>query len=194
MNKEIELKFGIIDIPELNKNKIIEICKISQNYIYHDEFSAIRVRSILNIKSKKLEYIYTVKTKGNIKDNNSVYEIESNITEEEYKNIQKVANNIIEKYRIKIQLDNNLIAELDLYYGKLEGLITVEVEFSNEGQINKFNKPIWFAEELDKKLFSNAHLSKMSREDFLNIIDQQKFNNNMLIKNKIEKIINDLQY
>ena len=53
LNKEIELKFGVLDIPELNKYKSIEIYKIVQNYIFQDKFSAIRVRSILNVKTKK---------------------------------------------------------------------------------------------------------------------------------------------
>ena len=63
MNKEIELKFGISDIPELEKYQSIEIYKISQNYIFQDKFSAIRVRSILDVKTKKVEYIYS-KDKG----------------------------------------------------------------------------------------------------------------------------------
>ena len=50
MNKEIELKCEISDIPQLKEMKDIEIYKISQNYIYQDKFSSIRVRSIFNPK------------------------------------------------------------------------------------------------------------------------------------------------
>ena len=100
-------------------------------------------------------------------------------------------NNIIEKYRIKIPIDNGLIAELDIYCGKLEGLVTIEVEFTGEEQINKFNKPIWFGSQIDKNVFSNANLSRLSRNEFLNIIDNDEFEKNMLIKNKIERFITE---
>ena len=103
MNKEIELKCEISDIPQLKEMKDIEIYKISQNYIYQDKFSSIRVRSIFNPKCNKAEYVYTVKTKGNIQDNYSLYEIESNITEQEYEQMQELSNHVIEKYRIKWQ-------------------------------------------------------------------------------------------
>ena len=185
MNKEIELKFEISDIPNMNEYKKIELYKISQNYIYQDMFSAIRTRKIVNLQSKEISYIYTVKTKGDVENNYSVYEIESNITKDEYISLQSNSN-IVEKYRIEIPLKNKLIAEIDVYYGNLEGLITVEVEFSNESDVENFIKPVWFGNTLDKKIFSNANLSKMERKDFLKIIDKNKFEKNMKIKKYIE--------
>lgn len=188
MNKEIELKFGIKDIPNLDEYKEIKRYKIVQDYLYQDEFSAIRKREIVDLQKEKSEYIYTVKTKGNIKDNNSVYEIETILSKEKYESIQN-RNNLIEKYRIKIPIDKDLIAELDIYYGKLEGLITIEVEFQNENNLNKFVKPIWFGDELDRKVFSNANLSKMSRDEFIQTMGVNNINRNMVIKNNIESYI-----
>ena len=192
MNKEIELKCEISDIPQLKEMEDIEIYKISQNYLYQDKFSSIRVRSIFNPKCNKTEYVYTVKTKGNIQDNYSLYEIESNITEQEYEQMQELSNYVIEKYRIKIPLNNKLMAELDLYNGKLEGLLTVEVEFPNKEELKKFSKPNWFGENLDKKIFSNANLSKMTREQFLNMIDRESYEKNVCIRKEIEKLIKNL--
>ena len=192
MNKEIELKCEISDIPQLKKMEDIEIYKISQNYIYQDKFSSIRVRSIFNPKCNKTEYVYTVKTKGNIQDNYSLYEIESIITEQEYEQMQELSNYVIEKYRIKIPLNNELMAELDLYNGKLEGLLTVEVEFPNKEELKKFSKPNCFGENLDKKIFSNANLSKMTREQFLNMIDRESYEKNVCIRKEIEKLIKNL--
>lgn len=103
--------------------------------------------------------------------------------------MQELSNYVIEKYRIKIPLDNQLVAELDLYNGKLEGLITVEVEFPNEEELKRFSKPNWFGENLDKKIFSNANLSKMSREQFLNSIDRESYKKNVCIRKEIEKLI-----
>lgn len=74
-----------------------------------------------------------------------------------------------------------------IYYGNLEGLITVEVEFSSESNLRKFVKPRWFGDELNKKIFSNANLSNMSRDEFINIMGVDNINRNMVLKNKIEE-------
>lgn len=189
MNKEIELKFGIKKCPNIEEYKNIEAYKILQTYVYSDKFSAIRTRKISDINASKSKYIYTVKTKGDIESKNSVYEIEKDITKEEYDKINNQCSNIVEKCRIKIFIDNNLIVELDLYYGKLEGLITVEVEFPNETKLSNFCKPDWFGIELDKKCFSNANLSKMTKDEFIKLIGNENIENNIKIKNEIEKRI-----
>lgn len=189
MNKEIELKFEVKDMPKLDGHKKIDIYKIIQYYLYKDEFSAIRKREVLDINNNIHEYIYTVKTKGNIPNNKSVYEIETVVSREKYESIQK-NKNIVEKYRIKIPIDENLIAELDIYDGNLEGLITVEVEFENEMQLDKFIKPVWFGSKLDKIIFSNANLSDISREKFVNLVGKDNINKNILLAKKIRERLN----
>jgi adenylate cyclase len=51
--------------------------------------------------------------------------------------------------------------EIDIYQGKLESLMTAEIEFTNLLESKKFIVPKWFDKELtgDKK-FSNANLAK----------------------------------
>ena len=186
MNKEIELKFGIENMPNFDEYENIKVYEIVQDYLYKDEFSSIRKRKLLDLQQEECKYIYTVKTKGDIKNNNSVYEIETTISKEEYDCIQS-KNNIVKKYRICIPITDKLIAEIDIYYGNLEGLITVEVEFKNEKDLSIFKKPIWFGDELNKKFFSNANLSNMSRDEFVNIMGVDNINKNMVLKNKIEK-------
>lgn len=188
MNKEIELKFGIKKCPDIKEWNNIKTYKILQTYLYNDEFSAIRTRKISDIDNNG-KYIYTVKTKGDIKNKNSVYEIEKEITEEEYEQINNQCINTIEKYRIKIPIDNNMVAELDVYYGKLEGLITVEVEFPDENKLLNFIRPDWFGIELNKKYFSNANLSRITKEDFVNLVGKDSIESNIKIKNEIESII-----
>lgn len=186
MNKEIELKFAIKDIPILDEYKKINICKIIQYYLYKDEFSAIRKRDILDMNNNIHKYIYTVKTKGDIQNNKSVYEIETVISREKYEAI-KENKNIVEKYRIKIPIDEKLIAELDIYCENLEGLITVEVEFENEMQLDKFIKPAWFGSELDKITFSNANLSHISKKELVKLVGIDNINKNILLANKIRE-------
>ena len=60
MNKEIERKFAIKYWPE--KIKIEKVEQIEQAFLYADANTNIRIRR-MQVKDK-LEYIYTVKTKG----------------------------------------------------------------------------------------------------------------------------------
>lgn len=188
MDKEIEKKFSVINIPNIKNNEENKVYKIIQQYIYQDNFTAIRKRKIIDYYNKNSTYVYTVKTKGNIENDNAMYEIETNILEEEYNRVQD-SDNVVEKIRIEIPINNNLIAELDIYYGKLEGFITVEVEFEDENEMKKFIKPQWFGKELDKKDFSNAILSKLSREQFLSLISKEELEKNLEMKANIEKLI-----
>lgn len=190
MDKEIEKKFNIINVPNLKKCEDIKVYKITQQYLYQDKFSAIRKRKIIDNYNKKSRYVYTVKTKGKIENKNSMYEIETNITEQEYNEIPDT-NNIIEKIRIAMPINSNLTAELDIYYGKLEGFITVEVEFKDENEMKEFVKPEWFGKELDKNTFSNASLSIISREEFLNLISKKELEENLKIKELVEKWIDE---
>ena len=59
-----------------------------------------------------------------------------------------------------LPLADGLKAELDIFEGKLSGLVFVEVEFESEEQAVCFQPPQWFGEEVsDQECFSNAYLS-----------------------------------
>ena len=145
MNKEIERKYAIKYIPD--DLKIEKVMNIEQAYIYHDKNTLIRIRKneLLN-SNMATKYIYTVKTKGDIKnskENNisSKYEIESNIEKEYYEKLLKnKISNIINKTRIVVPISNNLKAEIDIYYDYLEGLVTLEVEFPTEKEAAEFEQ------------------------------------------------------
>lgn len=194
-NKEIERKYAVKCIPkELNLDKIINI---KQSFIYHDKITLVRLRKVTTISNKgdsKVEYIYTVKTRGDIdytKSNNLAtrYEIENHITEEEYsKLLSRQISNTINKTRIVIPLEENLKAEMDVFHGYLEGLIVVEVEFENEEQANKFEKPDWFGEEVGYKILSNRKLSEMTKEEFESKVDKDFMENNKRVLKELEKV------
>ena len=85
MKQEIERKYAVNYLPE--DLEITDIIDIEQAFIYKDAKTVIRIRKICNKKSNTIEYIYTVKTKGDIayhKDSTvaNAYEIESYIQEE----------------------------------------------------------------------------------------------------------------
>lgn len=190
MKKEIERKYAVKYIPE--DLKITDILDIKQAFIYKDTKTVIRVRKIQNHRLNRIEYIYTVKTKGDMESNQSsnvakVYEIESYMQEEEYNAlIKNKISNIIRKTRIVIPIENNLSIEMDVYKDYLEGLITAEVEFPNEDIANTFEKPEWLGEEISYKELSNWKLSNMTKEEWKTKVTMESLENN-------RKIILDLK-
>ena len=87
------------------------------------------------------------------------------LTEQNYKILfNKVENNMIIKTRYSIKLDDGLNVELDVFHGKLEGLIFAEVEFPNVETSESFNKPDWLGEDISfDKRYDNTLLSKFDK-------------------------------
>lgn len=77
--------------------------------------------------------------------------------------LNKCDGYVIEKTRYFIPIDSseNLIAELDIFEGKLSGLLLVEVEFSSMEEANTFKTPSWFGAEVSADpRYYNAYISK----------------------------------
>lgn len=197
MNKEIERKYEIKYIPD--DIEIEKIENIEQVFIYHDKNTIIRIRKIeskIKDGKKSLDYIYTIKTKGDIEyDNNynigKKYEIESNITKEYYEELlpRKISNKIT-KTRLVVPIQNNLKVEIDIYYDYLEGFLTAEVEFPNEEEANKFDKPNWLGKEIGYKELSNRQLAEMDEKAFRSKISEEFMNNNKIVISKLNEHIN----
>ena len=190
MKQEIERKYAVNYLPK--ELKITNIIDIEQAFIYKDAKTVIRIRKIQNKKSNSIEYIYTVKTKGDIqhqKDANiaNAYEIESYIQEEEFnKLIKNKISSIIRKTRMVIPIGDNLNVEMDIYKDDLQDLITAEIEFPNEDIAKAFKKPDWLGEELQYKELSNWNLSNMTKEEWMKKVTKEIIENN-------RKIILDLK-
>lgn len=89
-------------------------------------------------------------------------EIETNISAEVYEILSLlVKEKFINKTRYEIELENDIVAELDIYHGDLDGLVTVEVEFKSEVQLSKFIVPEWFGKEITRdKRYKNKNLAR----------------------------------
>lgn len=190
MNQEIERKYAIKYLP--SDIKIEKIQKIEQAFIYKDENTHIRIRKI---ETKQLtEYVYTIKTKGDIAydDTNPIgqkYEIESNMTKELYeKLLLKKISNKVTKTRIVVPIQNSLKVEIDIYYDYLQGFLTAEVEFPNENEANQFDKPDWLGEEIGYKELSNRKLAEMTQEQFRSKVSEEFMKKNQKIIEKLEEL------
>lgn len=157
-NLEIEKKY-LVDLNKISllKNKYK---KITQGYLYSDNTTEIRIRSLEEDQRKT--YYYTVK----ISSENLLQrtEIEKEITSDEfYTLLQNLKPNthLIQKNRYLVPLNNNLIAEVDIYTNELEGLKTVEVEFPSLEETLKFKAPNWFLLDVtNDKSYKNKNLAK----------------------------------
>jgi len=133
----------------------------------------VRIRSVNNC-----EFYYTEKSgSGMVRK-----EIENRISENLFKKYlsNNVDGNIIEKRRYIYQflptykIDEKttsisqvpLIAEIDIYEGALNGLMVVEVEFSNVEDAKNFVPPEWFGKDItEDKRYKNKQLSKVNISD-----------------------------
>lgn len=144
---EIEKKFLVNNVPDLKNYKCADI---AQSYI---SFSP-EVR----IRKKGDRFFLTQKSDGTIVRE----EKETEINEEAY-NILLILSqgNIIEKTRYEIPLEKGIVAELDIYHGKLDSLITVETEFESEKQADSFSPPKWFGKNITvDKRYKNKNLAQ----------------------------------
>lgn len=72
----------------------------------------------------------------------------------------------LEKVRQRVRIGPELVAELDVYAGPLDGLRTVEVEFPDTAAAAAFEPPDWFGPELTGQAgWSNAELAVHGRPD-----------------------------
>lgn len=54
----------------------------------------------------------------------------------------------VSKTRYLVPLDGGLTAEVDLYHGALEGLVTAEIEFPDEASALAYTAPEWLGEDV----------------------------------------------
>lgn len=145
---EIERKFLIASLPEdLEKT---ERHRITQSYVSRNP--TIRIRKWDD------EYVLTVKGGGLLKR----AEFEMELSEEQFENLKtKSEDGIIDKMRYIYPINDALIAEIDIYFGHLDGFMNVEVEFPDEKTALLFDPPAWFGDEITgDKRYTNSFLSK----------------------------------
>ena len=87
-------------------------------------------------------------------------ENEAQISQDEFEMLFSITEGrTIEKTRYYIDI-GKYTAELDVYSGKHEGLITVEVEFPSVDEAMLFEAPTWFGRELtNDERYRNKNLA-----------------------------------
>jgi len=143
---EIEKTFLLNEIPgNLSSYKSEQI---KQGYLSSPP-SPLRIRK----KGNKFELTKKLPTKEG--DYSSAEEINIPLTEYEFNKLWPLTERSLEKIRYYVPLDNNLMAELDVFQENLKGLAFVEVEFLSEEQMKSFQSPKWFGKDVTQEDFSS---------------------------------------
>lgn len=149
---EIERKF-LVDNQLWEKVKKPEGKKIIQAYLTNEVEKSIRIR----VKGEKA-YV-TIKGKQ-VGISRPEFEYEIPVSDA-MEMIYLFADKVIEKTRYEI-LVGQFIWEIDVFHGKLEGLILAEIELSNENEV--FENPEWITTEVSTDPFYlNANLINLDK-------------------------------
>lgn len=142
---EIEKTFLVKKLPQnLSSYKSV---KIKQGYLSPSP-SPLRIRQ----KDNYFEITKKLPLKKN--DFSSAEEINIPLTQFEFNQLWILVDRSLEKTRYLIPLENDLIAELNIYEGDLVGLSQVEVEFKSTEQMNQFVPPDWFGKDITQEDFA----------------------------------------
>ncbi|MBO7336643.1 MAG: CYTH domain-containing protein [Lachnospiraceae bacterium] len=160
---EIEKKFLIDKLPK--DLDTYEKWEIEQAYLCGNPTVRIRKRDD--------KYILTYKSHQGmgklIRDSKArvCNEVELPLTKTAYEHLlEKHDDNIVTKTRYIIPLDKKHKIELDVFKGKLEGLVMAEVEFESTEDAKSFEPPRWFGEDVTgDDRFSNRKLSRLEKYD-----------------------------
>jgi CYTH domain-containing protein len=134
--REIERKF-LVDPAAWEAVEKPQPLKIAQGYLLTDPKKTVRVR----IKGSKGFLTIKGKTQG-ITRSEFEYEIPLSDAEELLRNFTDKA---LFKERYEIPYAGK-IWEVDVFHGKLNGLVLAEIELQSEDE--DFNKPIWATKEV----------------------------------------------
>lgn len=164
---EIEKKYLIKELPDLSNYKCHEI---EQGYLTR--------KPTLRIRKKDDAYIFTYKAKikDAPKDLNVNDEVERPLTKEAYEKLrEKTEGYLISKTRYLIPIraeyterlesfPEELTVELDVFHGRLEGLVFAEIEFPAEDVAGSFIAPKWLGQDVsDDHRYSNGYLSELEK-------------------------------
>lgn len=148
-NMEIERKYLLAD--DSWKDLAVRSYDICQGYLSRDPDRTIRIRQ----KGEKA--FLTIKSRPN-ENGFAHFEFEKEVELSDAAELFKIClPGVIEKTRYIVPLEGELIAEVDVFHGRLEGLAFAEVELESEAQM--FTKPSFLGEEVTgNPAYQNANL------------------------------------
>lgn len=145
---EIERKFLLGGLPPTMRLARREA--IRQGYLALDGDTEVRVRltpkrAVLTIKSGRGEIRTEEELVLDTRQGDALWEL--------------TEGRRVQKARRRVRL-GDAVAEVDEYFGALDGLVVAEVEFADEEASRSFQPPSWFVREVtDDPRYSNRNLA-----------------------------------
>jgi CYTH domain-containing protein len=159
MALEIERKWLVKEVP--SKPQVFYVVDaIAQAYVIDKDHTVLRVRSVTRFQYDSMYNSFGVITvKGPSYFEGAVEEYEMDIPYSMAEVLISACDKVLYKSRTNIPFANDRVIELDVFDGKLAGLIVAEVEFPNIEEANAFVPPDWFGQEVTgRKEYANANL------------------------------------
>lgn len=149
MSTEIERKFLVADLPDLNN---AQKAVVRQGYLTVPEDS-----TELRLRQKDDSYFLTLKGGGGLVR----VEREAEISAAQFETFwPETQGRRVEKERFTGTLKDGRTFELDVFLGDLAPLRLVEVEFATESEALSFVPPAWFGADLtEDKRYKNKMLA-----------------------------------
>ncbi|MDE7325141.1 MAG: CYTH domain-containing protein [Lachnospiraceae bacterium] len=155
---EIERKYLVKTMPDLSR---AQVKKIEQGYLCREP--------VVRIRKSNEDYILTYKSKAGLSQDIAIKneEVELPLTKDAYGHLrEKIDGALVEKNRYILPLSGGRKAELDVFCGRLLGLVFVEVEFKSEAEAADFVPPAWFGRDVSHNgMFTNVYLSEVESFD-----------------------------
>ncbi len=154
MTKEIERKFCVRKMPDITACTGVEI---SQGYIAVDEDD-----TEVRLRRKDKRFYQTVKIGKGVQRT----EVEVELSRAQFDTLWPLtAGRRVEKVRYEIA-EGVWTIELDVYCGRLKGLVVAEVEFETVAESSRFVPPPWFGRDVtDDDRYKNATLAYKGTPD-----------------------------
>ena len=154
---ERERKFFVIRRPEALTSYPHRL--IRQGYI---AVAGPRSRHAVEVRLRDEAGSYTITAKSGSAESRT--ELEEPVSPGVFRLLWPItAGKRIEKIRYRIPIEE-LTIELDVYRGRLRGLMTAEIEFRTMRQLRRFAPPAWFSVEVTgRPAFSNSNLAIAQR-------------------------------
>lgn len=153
MKNEIERKFFVKQMPDLSE---IKPFNYERYFLESKNGKEVRISKVNN------KYFY--EEKSELSDLERTRE-KKEITQEEFGRLKQDASEGL--IRDKYVISDNPNTVIQVYHGRFEGLIRVEVEFDSEEQAKSFIPPSWIGEEMTgSPIARDSSLVNLSDEEF----------------------------
>ena len=167
---EIERKFLLNSLPD--DFDTYDCWEMEQGYLI-TEGCTLRIRKanedcFLTLKQKKPLQIGSVAIENE--------EFETEIPIESYEALKKLAvGDFIQKTRTRIPYLTNHVIEVDVFHGKLEGLVFAEIEYTDEDDALNLPIPTWFSKDVSMDpRFRNGKLKNMEPKEIEAFLEEIK--------------------